>query len=131
VTGINTVIYYAPTIVEFTGVNSSSGAILAAVGAINVGLAFLGGGASTFDSALAIVSLMVYVASSPLIFCWKLVPGGQGQTPGGHPGVFPGARRSPPHLRVAPHGLPCANAHRPDTGRQAAAFLSRVLPAEE
>ena len=98
VTGINTVIYYAPTIVEFTGVNSSSGAILAAVGVgvINVGmtrvamrlldragrrtllmvgvsgmtislftlgLAFLGGGASTFDSALAIVSLMVYVAS--------------------------------------------------------------------
>ena len=32
VTGINTVIYYAPTIVEFTGVDSSSAAILAAVG---------------------------------------------------------------------------------------------------
>ncbi len=32
VTGINTVIYYAPTIVEFTGVNSSAGSILAAVG---------------------------------------------------------------------------------------------------
>jgi MFS transporter, SP family, galactose:H+ symporter len=89
VTGINTVIYYAPTIVEFTGVDSSAGAILAAVGVgvINVamtlvamrlldragrrtllmvgvsgmtislftlGLAFVGGGASTFDSVLAI-----------------------------------------------------------------------------
>lgn len=39
VTGINTVIYYAPTIVEFTGVDSSAGSILAAVGVgvINVG----------------------------------------------------------------------------------------------
>ena len=98
VTGINTVIYYAPTIVEFTGVDSSAGSILAAVGVgvINVlmtvaalrlldragrrtllmvgvsgmvislfalGLAFDGGGGSTFDSALAIVSLMTYVAS--------------------------------------------------------------------
>jgi sugar porter (SP) family MFS transporter len=98
VTGINTVIYYAPTIVEFTGVNSSAGSILAAVGVgvINVGmtlvamrlldrsgrrtllmvgvsgmtislftlgLAFVGGGGSTFSSVLAIVSLMTYVAS--------------------------------------------------------------------
>ncbi|MFT3864769.1 MAG: sugar porter family MFS transporter [Solirubrobacterales bacterium] len=40
VTGINTVIYYAPTIVEFTGINSSAGSILAAVGVgiINVGM---------------------------------------------------------------------------------------------
>ena len=40
VTGINTVIYYAPTIVEFTGVNSSAGSILAAVGVgvINVAM---------------------------------------------------------------------------------------------
>ena len=40
VTGINTVIYYAPTIVEFTGIDSSSGAILAAVGVgiVNVGM---------------------------------------------------------------------------------------------
>jgi len=98
VTGINTVIYYAPTIVEFTGVDSSAGSILAAVGVgiINVGmtlvalrlldragrrtllmvgvsgmvvslfalgLAFQGSSGSTFDSALAIVSLMTYVAS--------------------------------------------------------------------
>jgi len=98
VTGINTVIYYAPTIVEYTGVDSSAGAILAAVGVgvINVamtivalrlldragrrtllmigvsgmvislfalGLAFEIGGGSTFGSALAIVSLMTYVAS--------------------------------------------------------------------
>ncbi len=100
VTGINTVIYYAPTIVEFTGVDSSAGAILAAVGVgvINVGftvlalrlldragrrtllmigvsgmvislftlgLAFTGGddGTTTFASAVAIASLMVYVAS--------------------------------------------------------------------
>ena len=98
VTGINTVIYYAPTIIEFTGVDSSAGSILAAVGVgiINVaftllalrlldgagrrtllmigvsgmtislftlGLAFLGGGSSTFDSVLAIVSLMTFVAS--------------------------------------------------------------------
>ena len=40
VTGINTVIYYAPTIIEFTGVNSSAGSILAAVGVgiINVAI---------------------------------------------------------------------------------------------
>jgi sugar porter (SP) family MFS transporter len=40
VSGINTVIYYAPTIVQFTGVNGSSAAILAsvAVGVINVGM---------------------------------------------------------------------------------------------
>jgi sugar porter (SP) family MFS transporter len=40
VTGINTVIYYAPTIVQYTGVNSSASAILAAVGVgiVNVGM---------------------------------------------------------------------------------------------
>ncbi len=40
VTGINTVIYYAPTIIEFTGINSSAGSILAAIGVgiINVGM---------------------------------------------------------------------------------------------
>ena len=40
VTGINTVIYYAPTIVEYTGINSSASAILAsiAVGIVNVGM---------------------------------------------------------------------------------------------
>ncbi len=40
VTGINTVIYYAPTIVQDTGVDSSSAAILAsvAVGLVNVGM---------------------------------------------------------------------------------------------
>jgi SP family galactose:H+ symporter-like MFS transporter len=32
VTGINTVIYYAPTIIEFTGVDSGSSAILASIG---------------------------------------------------------------------------------------------------
>jgi MFS family permease len=98
VTGINTVIYYAPTIVEFTGIESSSASILAAVGVgiVNVGMtvvalrlldragrrtllmigvsgmvislfalgaAFLGGGGSTLDSTIAIVSLMLYVAS--------------------------------------------------------------------
>jgi sugar porter (SP) family MFS transporter len=98
VTGINTVIYYAPTIIEFTGVNSSAGSILAAVGVgvINVAMtvvalrlldragrrtllmigvsgmsislftlggAFVGGGGSTLSSVVAIVSLMVYVAS--------------------------------------------------------------------
>jgi SP family galactose:H+ symporter-like MFS transporter len=40
VTGINTVIYYAPTIVEFTGVNSSAGSILAAVGVGVINVAF-------------------------------------------------------------------------------------------
>jgi SP family galactose:H+ symporter-like MFS transporter len=40
VSGINTVIYYAPTIVQFTGVDSSAAAILAsvAVGVVNVGM---------------------------------------------------------------------------------------------
>jgi SP family galactose:H+ symporter-like MFS transporter len=40
VSGINTVIYYAPTIIQFTGVDSSSAAILAsvAVGIVNVGM---------------------------------------------------------------------------------------------
>ncbi len=43
ITGINTIIYYAPTIVEMTGVNSSAGSIMAAVGAgfINVGMTIL------------------------------------------------------------------------------------------
>ncbi len=98
VSGINTVIYYAPTIVEFTGVNSSAASILAAIGVgiVNVGMtvvalrlldragrrtlltigvsgmtisllalggAFVGGGGSTLASAIAIGSLMVYVAS--------------------------------------------------------------------
>jgi MFS transporter, SP family, galactose:H+ symporter len=98
VTGINTVIYYAPTIVEFTGVESSAASILAAVGVgvVNVGMtvvalrlldragrrtllmigvsgmvlsllalggAFVGGGGSTLASAVAIASLMLYVAS--------------------------------------------------------------------
>jgi sugar porter (SP) family MFS transporter len=38
VTGINTVIYYAPTIIQFTGINSSSSAIFASlgVGVINI-----------------------------------------------------------------------------------------------
>lgn len=40
VTGINTVIYYAPTIVEFTGVDSSAGSILAAVGVGIINVAF-------------------------------------------------------------------------------------------
>jgi SP family galactose:H+ symporter-like MFS transporter len=40
ISGINTVIYYAPTIVKFTGIGSSSSAILASVGVgvINVGM---------------------------------------------------------------------------------------------
>ena len=40
VTGINTVIYYAPTIVEYTGIDSSSSAILASIGVgiVNVGM---------------------------------------------------------------------------------------------
>jgi MFS transporter, SP family, galactose:H+ symporter len=40
ITGINTVIYYAPTIVQFTGVHGSASAILAAVGVgvVNVGM---------------------------------------------------------------------------------------------
>lgn len=40
VTGINTVIYYAPTIVEYTGIDSASSAILASIGVgiVNVGM---------------------------------------------------------------------------------------------
>lgn len=43
VSGINTVIYFAPTIVGYTGVDSSSAAILAsvAVGIVNVGMTFV------------------------------------------------------------------------------------------
>jgi sugar porter (SP) family MFS transporter len=98
VTGINTVIYYAPTIIQFTGVNGNSAAIVASlgVGVINIaatlvalrlidqrgrrpllmvgvtgmsialfvlGLAFLGDAGSTFISAVAIISLMAYVAA--------------------------------------------------------------------
>lgn len=98
VTGINTVIYYAPTIVQETGVNSSAGSIIAAIGVgiVNVGMtvvalrlldragrrpllmigvagmsislfalgaAFIGGGGSTAASAIAIASLMLYVAA--------------------------------------------------------------------
>src|SRR5205085_5622009 len=32
ITGINTVIYYAPTIIEYTGIGSSSASILASIG---------------------------------------------------------------------------------------------------
>jgi sugar porter (SP) family MFS transporter len=98
VTGINTVIYYAPTIIEFTGINGSSSAILASlgVGVVNIlmtvvalrlidqkgrrtllmvgvsgmvisltvlGAAFLGDAGTTLISAIAIISLMTYVAS--------------------------------------------------------------------
>ena len=98
VAGINTVIYYAPTIVQFTGVDSSSAAILASIGVgiVNVGmtlvairlldrsgrrplllggsavmaialvglaLVFIVGAGSTAGSAIAIGSLMLYVAA--------------------------------------------------------------------
>jgi len=36
ITGINTVIYYAPTIFKFAGLSSASVAILASVGVVNV-----------------------------------------------------------------------------------------------
>lgn len=76
VSGINTVIYYAPTIIQFTGVDSSGAAILAAVGigVVNVGTTvvaiflldrvgrrpFLLGG--TVVMALALASLAVVFA---------------------------------------------------------------------
>ena len=43
VSGINTVIYYAPTIIKFTGIESSAAAIVAsiAVGLVNVGMTFV------------------------------------------------------------------------------------------
>jgi MFS transporter, SP family, galactose:H+ symporter len=98
VTGINTVIYYAPTIIQFTGVTGASSAILASigVGVVNIGMtvlalrlidrkgrrtllmigvsgmvisltvlgaAFLGNAGTTVISAIAIISLMTYVAS--------------------------------------------------------------------
>jgi sugar porter (SP) family MFS transporter len=98
VTGINTVIYYAPTIIQFTGVNGNSAAIVASlgVGVINIlatlvalrlidragrrpllmvgvtgmaialtvlGAAFLGNAGTTVISAIAIISLMAYVAA--------------------------------------------------------------------
>ncbi len=98
VTGINTVIYYAPTIIQFTGVNGNSAAIVASlgVGVINIlatlvalrlidragrrpllmvgvtgmavaltvlGAAFLGNAGTTVISAIAIISLMSYVAA--------------------------------------------------------------------
>jgi sugar porter (SP) family MFS transporter len=98
VTGINTVIYYAPTIIQFTGIDGNTSAILASLGVavVNIaatlvalrlidragrrtllivgvtgmvialtvlGLAFLGNAGTTFISAVAIISLMAYVAS--------------------------------------------------------------------
>jgi SP family galactose:H+ symporter-like MFS transporter len=98
VTGINTVIYYAPTIIQFTGVNSASSAILASigVGVVNIvmtvvalrlidrkgrrpllmvgvtgmvfaltalGASFLFNAGTTLISAIAIISLMSYVAA--------------------------------------------------------------------
>jgi SP family galactose:H+ symporter-like MFS transporter len=43
ITGINTVIYYAPTIIEYTGIGSSSASILASIGVgiVNVGATIL------------------------------------------------------------------------------------------
>jgi sugar porter (SP) family MFS transporter len=66
VTGINTVIYYAPTIVEFTGVDSSAGSILAAVGVgiINVGFTVLA--LRLLDRAGRRVLLMVGVSGMSL-----------------------------------------------------------------
>ena len=98
VSGINTVIYYAPTIIQFTGVNSASSAIVASlgVGVVNIlatlvalrlidrkgrrpllmvgvtgmvialtvlGGAFLFNAGTTLISAIAIISLMSYVAA--------------------------------------------------------------------
>jgi sugar porter (SP) family MFS transporter len=98
VTGINTVIYYAPTIIQFTGINGNSAAIVASlgVGVVNIlatlvalrlidragrrpllmvgvtgmavaltvlGAAFLGNAGTTLISAIAIISLMSYVAA--------------------------------------------------------------------
>ncbi len=98
ITGINTVIYYAPTIVEFAGISSSSSAILASIGVgvvnvavtvlairllknhgrrqlllvgvagmvlslVSLGIAFMLGTDSGATAPIAIVSLMVYVAS--------------------------------------------------------------------
>jgi len=97
-TGINMVIYYAPTIVQGAGISSSAGAIVAAVGVglvnlvmtvvairyidrvgrrplLLIGLsvmtislaalavAFLGSNGNTFTSALAVISLVVYVGA--------------------------------------------------------------------
>jgi sugar porter (SP) family MFS transporter len=98
VTGINTVIYYAPTIIQFTGINGDAAAIVASlgVGVVNIlatlvalrlidragrrpllmvgvtgmaialfvlGAAFLGNAGTTVISAIAIISLMAYVAA--------------------------------------------------------------------
>jgi MFS transporter, SP family, galactose:H+ symporter len=97
-TGINTVIYYAPTIIQFTGINGNSAAIVASlgVGVVNIlatlvalrlidragrrpllmvgvtgmvvaltvlGASFLGNAGTTLISAIAIISLMAYVAA--------------------------------------------------------------------
>src|ERR1700742_4636366 len=62
VTGINTVIYYAPTIIEFTGVTASAGSILAAVGVGIINVAFTIVAIRLLDKAGRRTMLMVGVS---------------------------------------------------------------------
>jgi MFS transporter, SP family, galactose:H+ symporter len=82
VTGINTVIYYAPTIIEFTGVNSSAGAILAAVGVGIINVAFTIVAIRLLDKAGRRTMLMIGVSGMvvSLIALGGAFVGGGGST---------------------------------------------------
>src|ERR1700754_1142485 len=82
VTGINTVIYYAPTIVEFTGVNSSAGSSLAAVGVGIINVAFTVVAIRLLDKAGRRTLLMVGVSGMvvSLIALGAAFLGGGGST---------------------------------------------------
>src|ERR1700754_26058 len=82
VTGINTVIYYAPTIIEFTGVNSSAGSILAAVGVGIINVAFTVVAIRLLDKAGRRTLLMVGVSGMvvSLIALGAAFLGGGGST---------------------------------------------------
>ncbi|HVO53831.1 MAG TPA: sugar porter family MFS transporter [Solirubrobacterales bacterium] len=85
VTGINTVIYYAPTIVEFTGVNSSAGSILAAVGVGVINVAFTVLALRLLDKAGRRTLLMIGVSGMVIsLFTLGLafIGGGGGSTLG-------------------------------------------------
>ncbi len=82
VTGINTVIYYAPTIIEFTGVNSSAGSILAAVGVGIINVAFTLVAIRLLDKAGRRTMLMIGVTGMviSLIALGAAFVGGGGST---------------------------------------------------
>jgi MFS family permease len=86
ITGINTVIYYAPTILEAAGFNSASGGILATVGVGVVNVAMTVVAMLTFLTLVeklgASSTFLLYASASVAswLFAYYFVPGTKGRT---------------------------------------------------